>query len=502
MELSTLLQAVPVRSVSGPPGRIITSVEYDSRRCSAGSMFVAVQGIGADGHTYIGDAVGRGASVVVCEHPVEAGDDVTVVVVENSRRALALLCHRWYDEPARDMTIIGVTGTNGKTTTTFILKSLFESRGEKVGLIGTTGNYIGEEVLATDYTTPEAPELAALLARMRDAGIRTVVMEVSSHGLALDRVAGIRFAGAIFTNLTQDHLDFHPTMEAYAAAKKKLFDGLGAEAVAIVNGDDPHGAFMLSNCPARRFLCGRAAAGDVRILHERFFLAETEFSLAMEHREPLVFVIPLIGRFNVENAAACAAYCLATGWQPELLVEAMSHIRPARGRMERVVLPGGAVAVVDYAHTPDALEKALHTCRELVPPGGRLVCVFGCGGDRDRTKRPVMGGIASRLADVVIVTNDNPRREYPRSIIDDILGGVSGDVPLHVIEDRAEAIAAAVTDSRPGDILLVAGKGHETYQIVGDRRFHFDDLEEVRKTAGMIRKRDNRRMGMAADSGL
>lgn len=496
MELSTLLQAVSVRSVIGLVDRQITSIEYDSRRCSPGTMFVAVRGIEADGHAWIDDAVRRGASVVVCERPVNVSEAVTVVVVENSRLALALLCHRWYGEPAKDMTIIGVTGTNGKTTTTFILKSLFEWRGEKVGLIGTTGNYIGDEVLPTAFTTPEAPELAALLARMREAGIQTVVMEVSSHGLALERVAGIRFSGAIFTNLTQDHLDFHPTMEQYAEAKKLLFDMLPPDAIALVNGDDPHGAFMIRDCSARRYVCGRAATSDIRIFHEQFFPAKTQFELAMEGREALSFTIPLIGRFNVENAAACAAYCLATGWNAEQLADAMSHIRPARGRMERIILPNGAVAVVDYAHTPDALEKALRTCRELVQPGGKLICVFGCGGDRDRTKRPMMGAIASGLADCVIVTNDNPRREYPRRIIDDILGGVSGDARVQVLEDRSAAIATAVTGSQAGDIVLIAGKGHETYQIVGDIRFHFDDCEEVQHSADVLRKQENEQRGM------
>lgn len=500
MELSTLLQAITIQSVTGSVDRQLTSIEYDSRRCSPGSMFVAVRGIEADGHAWIDDAVGRGASVVVCERPVHAGDGVTVIVVENSRLALALLCHKWHGEPAQDMTIIGVTGTNGKTTTTFILKSLFEWRGEKVGLIGTTGNYIGEHVLATEFTTPEAPELAALLAQMREAGIRTVVMEVSSHGLALERVAGIRFSGAIFTNLTQDHLDFHPTMEDYAAAKKRLFDMLLPEAVALVNGDAPHGTFMVKDCSARCYKFGRVDTCDVQILQERFFPAKTEFTLSMNGREPISLSIPLIGRFNVENATACAGYCLATGWDAGQLAEAMQHIRPARGRMERIVLPNGSVAVVDYAHTPDALEKALRTCRELVQAGGRLTCVFGCGGDRDKTKRPLMGAIASELADLVIVTNDNPRREYPRCIIDDILGGVSGNARIHVVEDRAGAIAAAVTGSQMGDIVLIAGKGHETYQIIGDSRSHFDDCEEVQYSAEMLRKQENEQMGMAVDS--
>ena len=390
------------------------------------------------------------------------------------------------------MKVVGVTGTNGKTTATFILKSLFEACGEHAGLIGTTGNYIGKEVLATKYTTPEAPELMAVFARMRDAGIGTVAMEVSSHGLALDRVYGIEFDGAIFTNLTLDHLDFHGTMEGYAQAKKKLFDMLPAGAIAIANGDDPHGAWMIGDSPAeKKLLFGRGATNDLVIAEERHELTCSSFEIRRTGHAPLPVTVPLVGRFNVENAAACVGWCLAAGMPEEVIVKAAAHIRPAPGRMERIALPNGAVAVVDYAHTPDALEKALLACRELVGDRGRVLCVFGCGGDRDRMKRPVMGDIANRLADAVVVTNDNPRRESPESIVTDILRGMSDMKHVQVVIDRAEAIAAAIAWSVPGDIILVAGKGHETYQIVGNVRLHFDDCEEIRKQAGLSEQHNN-----------
>lgn len=488
MLLSTLLSGFAVHWLSGVPECEVSSIVYDSRNCVPDCVFVAVRGTDADGHVYIADAVRRGAIAVVCERPVELGSGVAVVQVADSRRALAHMSHCWYGFPTEGMTIIGVTGTNGKTTTTFILKSLLETRGEPIGLIGTTGNYIGNEVVPTAFTTPEAPELCALFARMRDAGICTVVMEVSSHGLALDRVAGVEFSGALFTNLTQDHLDFHASMDEYAQVKKSLFDGLSATAVAIANGDDPHGRVMLRDTAARLVLFGRATDNDIRIDNEHFLLASTEFTLAVGDNEHLRITIPLIGRFNVENAAACAAYCLATGWTARELGSALQTARGARGRMERIVLSNGAVAVVDYAHTPDALEKALYACRELVREKGRLLCVFGCGGDRDKTKRPLMGRVASALADSIIVTNDNPRRESPELIIEDILAGVVAESNTCVIPDRATAIRDALAQTHSGDVLLIAGKGHETYQLVGSVRHHFDDCEHVRHNMAVLWK--------------
>lgn len=487
MQLPVLLADLAVRALHGTAERDITSIEYDSRRCVPGSLFVAVRGTEADGHAFVADALARGATAVVHSLPVNIPGGVTAIEVEDTRRALALLSRRWYGNPAADMTVIGVTGTNGKTTTTFILRSLLEAWGEPTGLIGTTGNYIGAEVVPTNYTTPEAPELMALFARMRDAGIRTVVMEVSSHGLALDRVYGLRFAGAIFTNLTQDHLDFHASMEEYALAKKRLFDMLPSDATAVVNGDDPYGVRMLADSAAQTMLTvGRGNTCDIVIAAEEYALSSSSFELRRAGRDTLRLTIPLVGRFNVENVAACAAYFLATGRSAGEIETAAGAIRPAPGRMERIALPNGAVAVVDYAHTPDALEKALMACRELLHGGGRLLCVFGCGGDRDRTKRPVMGRLAVALADAVIVTNDNPRRESPESIVDDILSGVDDRSRCRVIPDRAEAIAWAVGQAQPGDLVLVAGKGHETWQIIGGQRLHFDDCEELRRLAGRM----------------
>lgn len=486
MQLSALLSGL----VELPPSACdmdITAIEYDSRRCGPGVLFIAVYSPESDGHNYIADAVQRGVQAIVCERlPQEPLGSVTIAQAADSRTVLAEASHRLHGYPALGMTMIGVTGTNGKTTTTFLLKSLIEAHGERVGLIGTTGNYIGDRVEVSNYTTPEPPELAALLARMRDAGIRIVVMEVSSHGLVLQRVRGLRFRGAVFTNLTQDHLDFHSTMEEYACAKKKLFDALEPDAIAIANGDDPWGAFMLQDTQATtRLFYGRAEHNDIVIANEQHGLTSSTFSLQCRGIDSMTVEVPLVGRFNVENVTACIGMCLALGIDSATIAAAAAGIQSARGRMERIALPNGAVAVIDYAHTPDALEKALAACRELLPEGGRIACVFGCGGDRDTTKRPLMGAVAWKLAETVIVTNDNPRRESPESIVADILGGMPDRHHVRVITDRALAIGAALEWSEPGDIVLIAGKGHESYQIVGDARLHFDDCEEVQKQAGV-----------------
>jgi UDP-N-acetylmuramoyl-L-alanyl-D-glutamate--2,6-diaminopimelate ligase len=511
--LATLLENLPAYTLEGDAlslDRVPTSVQYDSRECTAGAVFVAIRGLQSDGHDFIAQAIERGAHVVVAEREVAELDcevplHITFVRVANSRIALALLSHAWFGEPSVGLRIIGVTGTNGKTTTTFILQSLLESMGETVGIIGTTGNYIRGEMLPAQFTTPEAPELCALFVEMKRRGATTIVMEVSSHALALHRVDGTIFAGAIFTNLTQDHLDFHETMDAYAEAKKRLFCMLPPHAVAVVNADDNRGMFMLEGTEARtQVLFGRSErAGnsnaqplDVRIADQRLGFAGTEVELTV-YGEEMHASMPLIGAFNVDNLAACVAMAHALGASLSVLSHAIRQLHGAPGRMQRVSIANGmALAIVDYAHTPDALEKALLSCRELLQSPSeisigkpertsastaRLICVVGCGGNRDRTKRPLMGAIATRLADVVILTSDNPRNEDPLTILDDILAGVPAGnfASTIVLADRREAIRRAVTEAQNGDIVLIAGKGHETYQIVGSTRLHFDDVEEI-----------------------
>jgi len=499
----------------------VESLEYDSRKCHRGAMFIAIEGLSVDGHDFLAQAISNGARVVVCERlpkeaVKEAAEDSTVLVVhvQDSRKALAALAHAWYGEPSKRVNVVGVTGTNGKTTTTFVLKALLTGLGENVGIIGTTGNYIGTEKLPTEFTTPEAPELCALFDTMIQRGATAIVMEVSSHALALSRVHGVRFAGAIFTNLTQDHLDFHGTMEQYAAAKKMLFDMLPPEAVAVANADDPYCQFMLKDSPAHeRYTVGRTPTASLRISNEELSIAHTRFALTFAAEQAQTFETALVGRFNVDNIAGCLALCYAlyASEQPKETVlsrlqAATRAAQSAPGRMQRIALPNGAAAVVDYAHTPDALEKALLACRDIqdsaqqpvqhtaatenpLKAAPRLVCVFGCGGNRDRTKRPKMGAIAVRLADVVIVTSDNPRNEDPHEILRDIVEGITLTPNAErraepvVMVDRREAIryalSLALVAPQSQDVVLIAGKGHEDYQLIGKEKLHFDDAEEV-----------------------
>jgi UDP-N-acetylmuramyl-tripeptide synthetase len=521
--LHTLLAALPRFSMRGDAhalARAVTSIEYDSRKCSADALFVAMRGVQADGHDFIPQAIERGARFIVAERDIDelaanVPESVALVVVPDARKALASLAHTWYDEPSTKLRVFGVTGTNGKTTTTFLLKSLLEQSGESVGIIGTTGNYIGTDVIPSSFTTPEAPELCALFVEMRKRGATAIVMEVSSHALALERVFGTTFAGAMFTNLTQDHLDFHHTMEEYAAAKQHLFTMLPVSAFAVGNASDAWNTFMFAESPVlpqNRLHYGRSEAADLRIQDVSLGFTETQFSLenagatqsAVHH-----FTMSPIGGFNVDNAAGCLAMMRLLGASWEQLAEWLKNVQGAPGRMQRIPLNAsngeahtahGAVAIVDYAHTPDALEKALLSCSELrdsAVPGngngnengnengakGRIICVFGCGGDRDRTKRPKMGAIAATLADIIIPTSDNPRTEDPLAILDDILAGIPKEkFPVTtVLADRREAIHHAVKQARSGDIVLIAGKGHENYQILGTEKIHFDDTEVVQE---------------------
>jgi UDP-N-acetylmuramoyl-L-alanyl-D-glutamate--2,6-diaminopimelate ligase len=510
--LHTLLSSLPSYTLLGDAhalARGVQNVQYDSRRCKEDSLFVAIRGLRFDGHDFIDDAIARGARFIVAEEERETPNNVALALTPNSRHALADIAHAWHDYPSEKMRIFGVTGTNGKTTCTFILRRLLEAMGETVGVIGTTGNYIADEVLPSEFTTPESLELCELLTTMRKRGVTSVAMEVSSHALAMERVRGVRFAGAIFTNLTQDHLDFHGTMEKYALAKKRLFDMVSEDAIAVVNADDAASALMLSDSrAARKIMFGRSANADVRIANERLSFAGTHLSLSFrganfESAEKteintMEVHIPLIGEFNCDNFAACAAMAWGLGMPlDDLRRAAQERVEGAPGRMQRLPLLGGkAVAIVDYAHTPDALEKSLLACRRLLRAqeettrqSGRIVCVFGCGGDRDRTKRPKMGAIASKLADAVILTSDNPRTEDPLTIIDDILAGIPQErfSAIVALPDRKEAIRAAIAQMRAGDIALIAGKGHETYQILGAHKIHFDDAEEIEVAANATR---------------
>ena len=472
MKLQELLAGVAVQSRTAAPELEIGEVRYDSRAVEKGDLFVAIRGYATDGHRYIEKALAQGAAAVVCE---EAPAGVPAVVVENSRRALAEIAANRFGHPADSMVMLGVTGTNGKTTTTYLVKHILEQAGHTVGLIGTNQNLIGSEVIETERTTPESYELQALFARMRDAGCTHVIMEVSSHSLVLDRVHGIRFAVGAFTNLTQDHLDFHKTMEEYRRAKARLF---AVSDRGVINLDDPAAGAMLADavCPCLTFSCEKDAA-DLTArnigLHADgvSFLANTRGELARDR-----LAIP--GHFSVENALAALGIALQLDMPLADAAKALATATGVKGRVEVVPTDTDYTVLIDYAHSPDGVENVLRAVRGFAK--GRVVALFGCGGDRDRTKRPKMGAIAAALADFCIVTSDNPRTEEPQTIIDDILEGMKDTkTPTQVIVDRPEAIRWALAHARKEDIIVLMGKGHETYQEVNHVKHHMDEREIV-----------------------
>jgi UDP-N-acetylmuramoyl-L-alanyl-D-glutamate--2,6-diaminopimelate ligase len=470
--------------VNGEPE--ITSIQHDSRKCTDGSLFVAIPGEVFDGHDFIAKAIENGAIAIVCERlPKDVhSDKINYIKVKNCRKSLAIMAHRWYDDPSKNMQIIGVTGTNGKTTVTYILKSIFEQAGRRCGIIGTTGIIVHDETLPATHTTPESLELAAHLAYMRNQNIDICIMEVSSHALVQDRVSAINFSAALFTNLTHEHLDYHKTIEEYAAAKKILFDDLDENSIAIAHNLSEESSYILSDCKAKKkYFIGRDNDPDIQILNERMHLDRSEFDLIFSNKS-IHLSTNLIGKFNIENVGLAASLAMVMGLDDNAIKSGVANTKGAPGRMQRIPLSNGAVGIVDYAHTPDALEKALLACREVLNSeqnAGKLICVFGCGGDRDKAKRPKMGNISSRLADMTIITTDNPRTEDLLQIIKDITIGIDNNKIYDMVLGRREAIKTAYIRSKRGDLILIAGKGHETYQIIGTERTHFDDSEELRR---------------------
>ena len=472
MKLEELLRGVAVESSTAPGGLDIGEVRYDSRAVQPGDLFVAIRGFATDGHQYIGKALAQGAAAIVCE---EAPAGAPAVVVKNARQALAEIAANRFGHPADSMVMLGVTGTNGKTTTTYLVKHMLEQAGHKVGLIGTNQNMIGSEVIETERTTPESYELHALFARMRDAGCTHVIMEVSSHSLVLDRVHGIRFAVGAFTNLTQDHLDFHKTMEGYRKAKAKLFSVSGK---GVINLDDDAAEAMLADakCPCLTFSREKDAA-DLTAKNIKLHADGVEFVAAAKGEMARVRLgIP--GQFSVENALAALGMVLQAGMPLADAAKALATAQGVKGRVEVVPTDTDYTVLIDYAHTPDGVENVLRAVRGFAK--GRVVAVFGCGGDRDSTKRPKMGKIAADLADFCVVTSDNPRTEDPKAIIDDILEGMQGTkTPMEVIVDRREAIHWALAHAKKDDVIVLMGKGHETYQEVNGVKHHMDEREIV-----------------------
>ena len=472
MKLRELLCGIEVLEVHADLETEISGVSYDSRQTKSGDLFAAIAGYETDGHRFIPMALEKGAACVLCQARPEG--EVPYVLTSDSRAALARLGRNWFGDPAASMTMVGVTGTNGKTTATYLLKDMLEkSLGAKVGLIGTNQNMIGEEALHTERTTPESFELQALFRAMADAGCTHVVMEVSSHALCLQRVAGIRFAVGMFTNLSQDHLDFHETMEAYCDAKALLFR---QSVKGVYNADDPWAERVTGGAPCPLLSFGERA-GDLRAENIRLSVDGVTFDAVCEG-ETVPVRVGIPGGFTVYNALGALAAARALGISLAAGAEALASCAGVKGRVEVVPVPWDYTILIDYAVTPDAIENVLTAVRGFAQ--GRVVILFGCGGDRDRGKRPKMGRIAAQLADFVVVTSDNPRTEDPDFIISEILPGLEGaDTPYMVEPDRVRAIRWAMDHAQPKDVIILAGKGHETYQIVGHEKRHLDEREVV-----------------------
>ena len=483
MQLKTLLAAIPVRQIIGTLDRPVESIAYDSRRVQRNGLFVAIRGEKVDGHEFIGQAVEKGASVIVAERE-EKHLRATCVVVKDTRTALADLSRIFYGRPAQRLKLAAVTGTNGKTTTSFLIKHICEKAGLRCGLIGTVRYEIGERVLPAIRTTPESLDLQELLAQIANAGCRAAAMEVSSHALAQDRTRGLEWNVAVFTNLTQDHLDFHGTMDSYFESKAKLFTQLGQQGnkkkpVAVVNIDDRYGQQLLDKIDKSVAIVtyGMGARADFRASNYRVEFSGTSYQLDARGKSYLVRV-PLIGRFNVANSVAALAAANGLGVDLRAAVLSLGKSPQVPGRLEMVPAKRQFQVFVDYAHTPDALANVLKTLRELHPQ--RLIVVFGCGGDRDRKKRPLMGEMVDRHADYAVITSDNPRKEDPSAIIVEIEKGFRS-THFEKIVDRTEAINRAIALAQPRDIVLIAGKGHENYQQFADHTVPFDDIQVARR---------------------
>ncbi len=474
MKLAALLEGVEITESNADLATDISGVCYDSRAAAKGILFVAVPGYQSDGYSYIGEAFGKGAAAVVCERP--PSESVPWILVPSARKALARIAANFYGHPGDKMTLIGVTGTNGKTSVTYMLKSLIESLpGAKAGLIGTVGNRIGDRLLPASRTTPESLDLQRLLAEMQAEGCTHVVMEVSSHALMLHRVDGLTFRVGIFTNLTPEHLDFHGTMERYREAKGRLFE---QSRCAVINLDDPAAQWYCTHvpCPVLTYSENKDEA-DLTAKNIRLFADRVEFE-ALTVGQIARVELPIPGGFSIYNALAVLGCGLELGMPLQRMAAAMRGIKGVPGRMELVPVPADFTVLIDYAHTPDALENLLMTVRRMSRE--RVILLFGCGGDRDRSKRPQMGAIAADLGDLVIVTSDNPRTEDPNTIIEEILEGMKGGRATFLVEpDRRRAIRTALAEARPGDIVVLAGKGHETYQEIGRERIALDERAEV-----------------------
>ncbi len=485
--LNTLLVEIPEATIMGSTDRIVATITLDSRKVQEGTLFVAVRGTQADGHAYIEKAIGLGATVILCEIlPTYLSPEVTYLQVTDSARAMGLLASAFYGHPSREFTLIGVTGTNGKTSVATLLFRMFRALGYRCGLISTVQNQIEDDVIPSTHTTPEAITLNALLADMQRQKCSHVFMEVSSHAVAQQRVAGLTFAGGIFTNITHDHLDFHKTFDNYIRAKKGFFDQLPKKAFALVNIDDRRGGVMVQNTAAKV----ETYSLQTMATFKGKLLSETFYGMHMELNGQEVW-FRLIGRFNAYNLLAVYGAAVLLGESPEEALAVLSELQSPSGRFEQVPSAQKVVGIVDYAHTPDALLNVLETITHLRQGNEQIITVVGCGGNRDAEKRPKMAAIASKLSDRVILTSDNPRFEEPEAILEQMLAGVPvvDKKRVAVVANRREAIYQACSEARPGDIVLIAGKGHETYQEIKGVKFDFDDRAVLREAFAATEKK-------------
>lgn len=476
-KLSNLLKEISPLEVIGETDKNITSLEADSRKVEKQGMFVAVKGVTTDGHKYIPVVASNNVGAIVCEQlPSALRTGVTYIRVANSAEALGRLASAWYGHPSEKLTLVGVTGTNGKTTTATLLYEMARGLGFKAGLLSTVCNYIDDKAVPATHTTPDPLPLNALLADMVEAGCSYAFMEVSSHAAAQRRIAGLKFKGAIFTNLTRDHLDYHGTVRNYMDAKKLFFDGLDADAFALVNADDKAGEYMLQNTRARRYTYALRTQAD---FHTK--ILETRLDGTLLSINGIDMEVMFTGRFNAYNLTAVYGASILTGFPQEKVLAMMSKLVPVAGRFQTLQSPTGFTAIVDYAHTPDALVNVLDTIRDIVGAQGEIITVVGCGGDRDHGKRPMMAAEAAARSNRLILTSDNPRTEIPEAIIEDMKAGLTAEqlAAALAITSRADAIRTACALAKKGSVILVAGKGHENYQEINGVRHHFDDREQL-----------------------
>ena len=478
MKLKTLVEPLHVLGSKGNLEQEISGVQIDSRQVKEGHLFIAVRGTATDGHNYIGKALEQGAVAVLCEEiPADADERIAYVRVENTEQIVGLVATTFYGNPTAKLKLVGVTGTNGKTTIATVLYELFRFMGHKAGLLSTVCNYIDGEAIPTEHTTPDPITLNALLARMVEAGCEYAFMEVSSHSVVQNRIGGLTFAGGLFTNITRDHLDYHKTFENYIKAKKQFFDQLPASAFAITNVDDKNGLVMVQNTAAtvKTYSVQRPADFKAKIIECHF----EGMYLEINGKE---VGVQFIGKFNVSNLLAVYGAAIMLGKDEQEVLVALSAMKPVNGRFEALRSPSGYTAIVDYAHTPDALENVLNAIHGVLEGKGEVITVCGAGGNRDKGKRPLMAREAVKQSDRVIITSDNPRFEEPQDIINDMLAGLDEEQMKKVIAivDRRQAIKTACMMAKPGDVILIAGKGHEDYQDVKGVKHHFDDKEEVR----------------------